>query len=712
MSNHVCNSPKHTNGFVLLNNIPYVLAEYLDRRTFQQIDRSYIKSEVLVDNETEAMRTVFNISIDDIGHRASDGTLNVEGNNAKQRRLLSAIDNTIRQTRGELDTLRKELVLEVCYYLENIRTGQIIRSAKEKLVVNGRGYYLDTNVAHIDDNAVLVNFQDNLVSTINHFTHGLDRMILRVTEINMYYRCMRRDHSVIHQGPHGVMSRPAPDMLPTFYGAQEDNYYYYHKEMEQAHILGTPGCCGDNFGSFGHEPPGYVTNPAWDCFNRYYHFDNGGRDLILHHQEINDPRADTFLLPCGKITVNRMVTINPGQRIVFRFSIWKNDTVVVNDTTSIMRALGGRGMHDHCDYTNLPAMPELDCSRPVPPKHEIHPDYETVMRMLHDNMMIVNKQNHVINDLNNRLQYIQGLLENTHPGNCGPCCGEKTATTTADGKSYATLQETIDAIQSGEAMGPITLMEDISETVTVTGDVTIELNGHTIAAPVLENNPQFQHTIIVDGGNLVINGAGTVSNGNNQGYCVINVSSNDTWVPADQKIQSLGEGTVTLNGGTYMRTGLDDTHRGYALVNHGARFTINEGVIVDTMRDDTSLVTNGFMGDAASQPVMVINGGSFHGGRHTVNNDHGGRMIINGGTFKMGTPWIGEQQASGPKNVLRNETNSTAQIRGGEFTGNVENNNDTAKSLQISGGTFTVDVSKYVVDGMKQDRNGKIIADA
>lgn len=707
MSN-CCEHPKHTNGFIVLNNVPYVLAEYLDQRQFQQVERSRIRSEVNVDNQTECMRTLFDISIDDIGIRGSDGMLNVEGNNAKQRRLIDAIRNTLMHTHGELETLRKELVLRLRYQIENVDTGHVIRSMSEDLVVKDRAYYVDTNAAHIDENAILVNFNDTLVSTVNHFTHGHHRMILRITGIEMFYRCLRRDHYGMHPGAH--VTRPTTDVLPSFYGMTEGDFYEYHKRMQQEHMMGIPP-----HGSFGHEPPGYIVNPAWVCFNRFYHFDNNGRDLVLHQQEINDPRMPVFDIPCGKVSVNRMVTINPGQRLVFKFSVWKNDTVVVNDTTSVMHALRAPSMDMcgcYCD--NMPATPPMDCGKPVPPQSEIHPDYETLIRMMHDSMKNMNRQNYVINNLTEQVNYLQSLLENGGSG-CNPGCPgheeEEPKPTrgpamTEYGTYFKTLQEGIDAVQSGRAKGTIVLQGNVCEELVIRGDVTINLNGYTVSAP--EAADRWHHTFLVDGGNLVINGEGTVENGNNQGYCVFNAAAGDAWVPSGITVESLGEGTVILNGGTYKRTGKDDNHRGYALVNHGARMTINDNVVVDTVRDDTSLVTNGFMSDPTAQPVMIINGGIFRGGRHTVNNDHGGRIIINGGMFKMGTPWS-DDFSSGPKNVFRNEEDSTGIIKGGDFIGNVENTNIDEKSLQISGGKFTVNVSKFLVDGKKQDNDGTVI---
>jgi hypothetical protein len=76
-----------------------------------------------------------------------------------------------------------------------------------------------------------------------------------------------------------------------------------------------------------------IDHTGWVGFNRYYHFTNHGCDMILHQDEITDPRAKIVLIPCGLVAVNRAFIINPGHRLIFKFNIWKNDVTVFNDTS-------------------------------------------------------------------------------------------------------------------------------------------------------------------------------------------------------------------------------------------------------------------------------------------------------------------------------------------------------------------------------------------
>lgn len=397
---------KHTNAFIDMNGIPYLLAEYVDKESFQQVDRSLIRSEIFVDT-SEAMRSVIDISIDDIGKRGSDGLPAIVGNNTKQKRLLKMIENTCERLNHKFDVLRRGIIMRVNYQLENQTTGQVIRSAVEDLRIPDRSYFLDINPRDINDNAIITNFSATLVSTVNQFTHGRDRMILRITNVQMLYECLQRDHVDM---PYLRQFYMDPNMLHTCYG-NENDFYRYHDAMQHKHTIGISGVCNCNH--YGYEDVSMISPPTWSMFSRYYRFDNGGRDICLHGQEINDPMARIGLLPCGSVQVNRAFMINPGQRLIFKFSVWKNDVTIVNDTTPIAQAIKAPLMdccHDNltCDPM-LPVHPECGCH------DEINPDYETVIRMLRENRHANDRQNYVINQLVNVVNKMQEVMESFHP---------------------------------------------------------------------------------------------------------------------------------------------------------------------------------------------------------------------------------------------------------------------------------------------------------
>lgn len=409
MKDHMKHIPRyHTNAFIDLNGVPYLLAEYLDRNNFQQVDRSLIKSEIFVD-QTESMRAIIDISIDDIGKRASDGLPSIIGNNTKQKNLLKMITNNFEMMDHQFNVLRRGIVLRVNYQLENYRTGQVIRSMVEDLRITDRNYYLDINPRDINDNAIIVNFCNSMVSTINEFTHGRDRMMIRITNIQMFYECLKTSPKVprIKQSLSYALY---PDLyLPSVYGNEMD-YYQYHDSMQHHHFIGN--AYGYDYCDYGNEDVSMISPPSWSMFNRFYRFDHGGREIILHGQEINDPMAKVIFLPCGTVRVNRTFMINPGHRLIFKFCIWKNDLTVVNDTTMIAHTIKAPLIEDCydniCDHNHG----EHHCEH-YHHKHEediINPDYDTIVRLLREGRRIDEKQNYVINTLVGIVRDLQDMI--------------------------------------------------------------------------------------------------------------------------------------------------------------------------------------------------------------------------------------------------------------------------------------------------------------
>lgn len=402
--NHV-HDHSHTNVFVDLNGAPYLLAEYLDHKEFQQIDRSLIKSEITID-QTDAMRAIIDISIDDIGKRASDGYPATFGNTTKQKKLLAAIERNADAMNHKFNVLRRGIIMRINYQLENSRTRQVIRSMVEDLRINDRNYFLDINPVDINDNGIVVNFSNTMVSTINQFTHGLDRMVLRITNIQMMYECVKDSNKM-------------PRVKQTL--CQNDNNrfvnncnpnYYYHDQMQNRHIIaGDSNYPNDYYASIDCE--GLVSPPCWSVFNRFYQFDNGGRDIILHGQEINDPYCETALIPCGTVAVNRAFIINPGHRLIFKFSIWKNDCVVIGDTTRVAQALRAPIL-DGCHHNHHDDHHHHDHLHP-----DHHPDYhDRIIKDIEELKEANKRQDTMMNSMMSLITSLQDLISTLHKNGC------------------------------------------------------------------------------------------------------------------------------------------------------------------------------------------------------------------------------------------------------------------------------------------------------
>ena len=322
--------PNHVNAFIDLNGVPYLLGEYLDRTQLRQIDRSIIRSDIHV-NQAEKMRAVVNININDVGTR-SNGLPNIIGNKSKQKQFLRMVQKHARRMNHRLDVFKSGIIVRINYHLENQRTGQVIRSAQEDLRIKDRNFFVDINPRNVNDNGIIVNFTNSLVSTLNQFTHGTDRMIIRITQIQLLYEVLRRENPAFAGRQMPEWGR---DWIPTMDDIPDFSFSGFHGKHQSHQHIGVPGTCDcDEFITNAQHPP------SWFLFNRFYRFDNMGKDIILHTQEIEDRNNRIALVPCGRVIVNRTFIIRPGHRIIWRINIWKNDLTIFNNTQNVARALG------------------------------------------------------------------------------------------------------------------------------------------------------------------------------------------------------------------------------------------------------------------------------------------------------------------------------------------------------------------------------------
>ena len=407
MHNYECNDNmnKHVNAFVDLNGIPYLLAEYLDNRNFQQIDRSQLKSEIIVD-QSESMRAIVDISVDDIGRRASDNYPAILGNTTKYSKLLKMVSDNCELLNHKFNVLRRGIVIRVDYQLENYRTGTVIRSMNESFRILDRNYFLEINPRNTNDNAIIVNFCNTMVSTINEFTHGRDPMILRITNIHMSYEMVKESPKMprIKQSMMGNYDCYNPNVYN-----MENDIYNYHKATQNQHFM--PG--NDN---------NSILPPTWSMFNRFYRFDNCTGDIVIHGQEINDPMTQVALIPCGMIRVNRTFAINPGHRIIFKFCIWKNDVTIVNNATQVIQCLKE-------PFVNNPSYgfnPDEYCKPPVHQHHNIQcnhnhsNDYDKLLKMVNDSKKMDYKQNQVLGQLSDQISKLSDLVNSLIPPTVPP----------------------------------------------------------------------------------------------------------------------------------------------------------------------------------------------------------------------------------------------------------------------------------------------------
>ena len=162
--------------------------------------------------------------------------------------------------------------------------------------------------------------------------------------------------------------------------------------------------------------------------------------------------------------------------------------------------------------------------------------------------------------------------------------------------TYTTLQAAVDAATAGAA--EITVIADIvtDGPVTVDKQVTIHLGGKRITATNDKSGDGVFH--VVAGGNLTLNGEGTVNALGPNDWCMA------VWADG---------GTVTINGGTYTNVGAtsgdDSNHFDLIYVKNGGKVFINNGTFIcQTVK--WTLNSNNIHDKPGS---FEVRGGSFYG---------------------------------------------------------------------------------------------------
>lgn len=268
------------------------------------------------------------------------------------------------------------------------------------------------------------------------------------------------------------------------------------------------------------------------------------------------------------------------------------------------------------------------------------------------------------------------------------------------------------AIEAAAENATITLLADVTESVTIAADdvITLNLNGKTIT------NTAGQHTI-TNNGTLTIVGNGTVNNVSHGRAALLNNPN----------------ATMTVLGGTYRRTAENAGNNSFYVIQNKGTMTIGGTGASDIVvyagattegslaLRKSSLVTSGWYSDApdGGAASLTINSGSFYGGNIAIKCDEKTSLTINGGVFNAYNQavqsWTNTKITNGTFNgivaawtLVDNttgdmiETPSALDITGGTFNGAIVANryvylpddeyatevNDNA-DVDISGGTFT-----------------------
>lgn len=293
-----------------------------------------------------------------------------------------------------------------------------------------------------------------------------------------------------------------------------------------------------------------------------------------------------------------------------------------------------------------------------------------------------------------------------------------------NGQGYATLGEAIAAAGSGET---VTLLKNVHlpQTITIAAEkaVTLDLNGKAITVAVRSDNAT-KHYYAID---------------NYGEFTLIDRSAEQTGSITARGIENLGNGKMTVNGGTIIAC---DSNGGAAIWNE-ANLTVNggtfktvhvgaptDGVGVGCLNNNrgTAMITGGTFEGANRRTYAIISTGNINitpaeGKQVLVSGAHGGLAIdsgtavVNGGSYSS-TEYYGLYVSN--DGVGTDPMQAAVTVNGGSFTGanysvwiGSDYNNPVNSTISITGGTFEkpLNAQECTREGAIVVSGGKFAAD-
>lgn len=314
-------------------------------------------------------------------------------------------------------------------------------------------------------------------------------------------------------------------------------------------------------------------------------------------------------------------------------------------------------------------------------------------------------------------------------------------------KEYATLE---DAIAAASADGTVTLLDDVTLTVTltITKNVTLDLSGKTLTVRtegdgIVVNNAELTLANSVSSGKYIFDCSARGSDGvyvfnedaNTTSKLIVN---SDVEIKVNSNVNSAihayaeqGEAIVNFNAGKIVVNG-KDVHFPAIIADDNSTINVAGGefelnVDFDSYSDGNDVVGVLVWGQNGVQKNIAVN---ITDGKFTVGGKNAFAQVVQIG-MRNGESENCKVSISGGEVVLNPTDNgtgyvyatyktsyATAEITGGSVSGTItalvnpyiKDNSIPNDGLTVSGGTFSTEVgAKYLAEGVKQDAKGNIV---
>lgn len=292
------NTGQKINAFIDVDSVPYILGDYFNGKQYLNLEPTEVIDSVTID-QSVPNRSLIEISINQV-NKDSQGNLMPMGNIEKKGNLEQMVsDYREAISSNYFGVIRKGLIVRLNYRIET-ESGQIVKSVSEDFKIYDAGLYNYVGDKNVADPALIVNYCDSIVSSINSYTHGTQGLILRINSVKLFYE-------VISPGK--------------FCYPQYTKKFYPYGKPRHDHGLNR-------------------YEEAIKSRNNYYRFGNNNRDIFVNMTDVDSERRRVGMISCGTFYINKLFPVHPAQRIIFKLSVWKNDITIVPNTTQIANILG------------------------------------------------------------------------------------------------------------------------------------------------------------------------------------------------------------------------------------------------------------------------------------------------------------------------------------------------------------------------------------
>lgn len=285
-----------------------------------------------------------------------------------------------------------------------------------------------------------------------------------------------------------------------------------------------------------------------------------------------------------------------------------------------------------------------------------------------------------------------------------------------NGKSYASLQEAIDA---APRRATVKLLTDTTENVTIsTPYVTLDLNGHTLNGSTGERKSALTVTARVTVKDSSETRTGTImredtaENSGVSSHYVIDVQGAG-WLTFESGNVKNDSGAGGTKGASLVRVGDDSIAKYPGLNIKGGNFTQNNFIVIKVDRGDLFL-NGGTLNSDNSYAIedwhrATIKGGTVNGAvaAWTYSGGHNSDLTIAGGTVNGKVESVTYDGAEG-KTAKVSITGGTVNgaLNTVDYSTGTTSNDPTKATIEVTSGTFSTDPSRYLTEGSAVIPNG------